>query len=435
MATVGPTVPASTNVAARAPHRHLAWGVVMAGAAALLALGIVAYAYEYRQGMIVTGMRDLGVMGGAPWGLYIAFVVYFIGVSFAGITVAALIRLLHLTQLRTVARMAELLTVVSLLLGALLIVADLGQPLRGVVNLLRYARPQSPFFGTFTLVVAGYLFASLVYFYLDSRQDAAILAARDGRLRWLHRLVAAGYTDTPAERARHERTSFWLAIGIVPLLVIAHSTLGFVFGLQVGRPGWFSALQAPGFVVLAGVSGIGVLIMLAALVRRIVHRPDRLHLAVFAWLGRLLLGLVLVYLYFTVVELLTATYAAAPAEQRVTSEVFGGGYAWMYWGAVGLLVLAAAALLWQAVTGRWSIGVLVACGLAVNLAAIGKRYLIVVPSQTHGTLLPYAAGSYSPTWVEYSVVLGLFGLGALLVGLYVRLFPMLELHEEVATDA
>ena len=30
---------------------------------------------------------------------------------------------------------------------------------------------------------------------------------------------------------------------------------GLVFGLQVGRPGWYSARQAPGFVVLAEAAG------------------------------------------------------------------------------------------------------------------------------------------------------------------------------------
>ncbi len=56
-------------------------------------------------------------------------------------------------------------------------------------------------------------------------------------------------------------------MSIVPLLVTAHSTLGFVFGLQIGRPGWHSALQAPAFVLLAGVSGVGLLLVLAAVVR------------------------------------------------------------------------------------------------------------------------------------------------------------------------
>jgi molybdopterin-containing oxidoreductase family membrane subunit len=374
-------------------------------------------------------------MAGAPWGLYVALVVYFIGVSFAGITVAAIIRLFHLDRLRPVARMAELLTIVSLVLGAIAILVDLGQPLRGVVNLLLYARPQSPFFGTFTLVLGGYLFASAVYLYLGSRRDASLLKTVPGRLAPVHRFVAAGYEDTPAERGRHRRTSFWLALALIPLLVIAHSTLGFVFGLQIGRPGWYSALQAPAFVVLAGVSGIGLLIVLAAIVRRVTAEEVRLDMEVFAWLGRLMMVMLIVYLYFMVTELLTASYAGADTETAVTTAILSGPYAWIFWTSVALLVFPLVALITQALTRRYSLALLVAAGVAVNLAAIGKRFLIALPSQTHGTLLNYQSGTYSPTWVEYSVVVGLVALGALVIGLFMKFFPIVELPEEVEPDA
>lgn len=412
------------------------WTLFMIGTGAMVVLGLFAYAREFTQGMTVTGMRNVGTMGGASWGLYITFVVYFVGVSFAGITIAAVIRLFNLTHLRPLARMAEVLTVVSLVLGAMAIIVDLGQPLRGIINLLRYARPQSPFFGTFSMVVAGYLFASLVYLWLTSRRDAALLARQDSRLRWLHRLVAAGYRDTEAERERHQKATFWMAINILPMLVVAHSTLGFVFGLQVGRPGWYSALQAPAFVVLAGVSGTGLLIVLAAIVRRHLGRDVGLNTAVFAWLGRFMMILLFVYVYFMVTELLTVTYAGSGHELRVTREILWGEYAWIFWTSVALLVLPLVMLVYQALTKRWHLGWLVASGLAVNLGAIGKRYLIAVPSQTHGTLLPYTEGSYSPSWVEYSVVLGLFALGALAIGTFMKVLPIVELeHEEVALDA
>lgn len=410
------------------------WLLFAAATAVVLGVGVAQYSRQFIQGFVVTGLRDTGTMGGAPWGLYIAFDVYFVGVSFAGITIAALIRLLDLRRLRPVARMAEVLTVVSLILAGLTIIADVGQPIRGLINLFRYARPQSPFFGTFSLVIAGYLFASAVFLYLDGRRDAATLAKTPSRLQWLHRWWAAGYSDTPEERDRHRRSSFWLAIAILPLLVTAHSTLGFVFGLQVGRPGWYSALQAPAFVVLAGVSGLGLLVVLAALVRRTTGERDRLGTEAFSALGRFIMVLLLAYLYFMVVELLTATYQNAEHERRVIDAVLTGDYAWIYWASVALLVVPLAALLWQAITRRWSIGLLVAVGVAVNIAAVGKRFLIVVPSQTKGMLLPYAEGSYAPSGVEYGVIAGLLALGALLIALFMKAFPIMELPKEETVE-
>jgi Ni/Fe-hydrogenase subunit HybB-like protein len=406
------------------------WWLLIVALSGLVALfGIFAYSRHAIEGLVVTGLRDIGTMGGATWGLYITFDVYFVGVSFAGITMAALIRLLNLDYLKPVSRMAELLTITALILAVPTILADLGQPLRGLINLPRYARPQSAFFGTFTLVIAGYLFASLIYFYLDGRRDAAICARVPGRLQRFHRLWAAGYRDTPAERERRSRSSFWLAIAIIPLLITAHSTLGFVFGLQAGRPGWFSTLQAPGFVVMAGVSGIGLLIVIAAIMRHVLGETERLNVPVFRFLGLSLMILSLAYVYFWAVEILTETYAAFHHETALAQARFVGDFAWIFWLSVASLVIPIGLLAWQAYTGRWSIPLLILSGVLVQVAAVLKRFLLVVPSQTHGTLLPYDAGSYTPSWVEISVIIGLVGFGVLLFALFIKVFPIMEVEE------
>ncbi len=434
MTTQAEQLPQAENPPYEIGHLGKGWIILIIALLILAGLGGYAYAQQLTQGEMVTGLRDIGTMAGAPWGIYISFVVYFVGVSFAGITVAVLIRLMNLQHLRPVARMAELLTVVALILGAFCIIIDVGQPGRALVNLFRYARPSSPFFGTFTLVISGYLFASLVYLYLDGRRDAAILAQDPRRLQGFYRLWAAGYTDTPAEQARHQQTTFWLAIAILPLLIVAHSTLGFVFGLQVGRPGWFGTLQAPGFVALAGISGLGMLIIIAAILRRVLKLEKQLAMDVFKWLGNFLMILIAIYLYFMVVEWLTNSYAASQHEGQLTNALLFGEYAGIFWLSVIFLIIPFILLAWQYLSRGYSLPLVVLSGVLVNLAAIGKRYLIVVPSQTHGTLLPYLPGSYSPTWVELSIILGLFALGTLLYVLFMKLFPIVQLTktEEVS---
>jgi molybdopterin-containing oxidoreductase family membrane subunit len=396
---------------------------------AVVGFGIFAYSRQLTEGAIVTGMRDVGTMGGVPWGLYIVFLIFFVGVSFAGITVAALIRLLNLEQLRPIARMAELLTVISLVLAAFTVVADLGQPLRGIVNLFQYARPMSALFGTFSLVIAGYLFASLVYMYLDSRRDAALYARQPGKLQWFYRLLAAGYKDTAEERKRHRRVTWALALTIVPVLIIAHSTLGLIFGIQVGRPGWFSALQAPAFVMLAGVSGMGCIIIVTAIFRSVYRFKEQLPLQTFAWLANFTWVVTGGYIYLIIVEVLQATYAAATLEATLTQEIMSGSYAWLFWSSVGLILISFVILFGQFLRQRYNIPLIVIAGVLLNVAAIGKRYLIVLPSQTHGSLLPYSFGTYSATWVEYSVILGLFALGTLAYMAFIRVFPIIETQE------
>ena len=406
------------------------WVAVAGLSLAVVALGVFAFARQLIEGEVVTGLRNIGSMGGATWGLYVAFIIYFGGVSFAGITLVALIRLFNLERLRSIERMSLVLAVISIILAALSVLVDLGQPFRALINLPLYGRPMSPFFGTFTVVISGYLFAGLVYLYLNGRRDASICAERsEGARQKFYRLWAAGYRDTPAERQRHQRATFWLAIAILPLLVLATSTLGFVFGLQASRPGWYGALQAPGFVVLAGVSGVGHIIVLAAILRRVLRAEDQLNPQVFQWLSNILMILTVIYLYFWAAEWLTTTYAGHHHDVALSNALLTGEYAWLFWLSVGSLVVAFLLLARQFLTAQYSLGAMVFSGVLANVAAIGKRILIVVPSQTHGTLLPYGTGVYSPTWVEYSVVLGLLALGALLYTLFIKVFPIIEIPQ------
>ncbi len=81
-----------------------AWRLFFLAMFLIAGFGLFAYWRETSQGMVVTGMRNVGTQGGATWGLYISMVVYFVGVSFAGITVAALIRSFDLKSLRLCAR-------------------------------------------------------------------------------------------------------------------------------------------------------------------------------------------------------------------------------------------------------------------------------------------------------------------------------------------
>ena len=417
------------------PAATAGWYVLVVLALSLIGLAVYAYSVQYRNGYIVTNMRDPG-RGGAAWGLYIAMDVYFVGVSFAGITVASIARLFKLDVLEPVTRLAELLTISALLAGACVVVADLGRPGHGLFELPSLARPSSPFFGTFTLVVAGYLFSSLVAFFLTGRRDAATMV-RIGPtpLRWFYRGWASGYRFTEEEHARHGRTTFWLAITILPLLVTAHSTLGFIFGIQAGRPGWYSALQAPGFLVLAGASGTGMLILAAVILRRMLRLRAQIPDAAIHWLGSFLWILALVYLYFTVVEELTATYAGPHMDRHVAHAIVTGRYSMSFWVYVGTMFLGFAIPFVQYLRARPSVtGIAIAAAL-VNVAALVKRLLIVVPSQTHGSYLALHDGTYTPSWIEWSIMAGAASLVLLIILVFARIFPLAHGHQpELARD-
>lgn len=400
------------------------WYLLVGLSAIALLIGVYCFWYQDHYHFITTGLRNLG-FGGAPWGMHVGFYVIFVGISFAGITIATLTRLFEIKVLEPITRLAQIVTITVLVGGSAAIIADLGRPFDGLIKLPRYARPESPFYGTFTLVVAGYLFSSLVYFFLTGRADAARMSRRGPRpLRLFYRIWASGYRDTPDERRRHRRTTFWLAVTMLPLLMVAHSTLGFIFGLQAGRPGWYSALQAPAFVVLADISGTGALILVALGMRKLFGLGQAIPDSALRWLGNFMWILAAIYLYLMVAEELTAVYAGPAADRDVAHSVVSGPYARYFW--ITVISLGACFLIPFVMFARKrvSMGWLALASAGGIIGAVTKRLLIIVPSQTHGAQIQLEPGVYAPTWVEYGFVVGLGGLIALAMLMIARFFPL-----------
>src|SRR3990172_11389669 len=111
-------------------------------------------------------------------------------------------------------------------------------------------------------------------------------------------------------------------------------------------------------------------------------------------------------------------------------QLFLGQFAGFYWFYfLGGLVVPAllVALPWS----RNVRGIVVAAVL-VTAAMWVERYFIVVAG-FRVPLMPYEPSVYAPTWVELSVVAAGFALFALLITLFVKVFPILAVWE-VAED-
>lgn len=405
----------------------LAWFATCAVLVCIVALGAFGYAQQRLHGDVVTGLRTLAE-GGAAWGVYICCDVIFVGFAFACLTLTAVTRLFRIRTLWPLSRIAEVLAVASLSLAGLCVIADLGRPLHGLIYLPKFARTGSPFFGTFTLIMGAGLSAAALYLLLDGRADAAWCARHATRTRPVYRLLALGYQDSSAERRRHRQVSFWLSMVLLPLMLVAYSTLGLVFGIQGGRPGWYGALQAPSFVVLAAASGLGVVLVVAALARRTLDLARELPDVAFRWLGNALGILVLVYMYLLGVEELTARYTPSQAQARLSHALSQGDFARPFWFMIACFTVALVFLFVRGLTRRTNAFDAAFAGLLVNAGALLKRFLVVVPSQTHGSLLEWPSRGYMPSWVEWSVVAGALALGTLMVLVYAKVFPIVPLQ-------
>lgn len=152
----------------RAPSR--AFRIATVVLAALVLLAVVAWIVQLRDGMGVAGYTDRSF-----WAIYIADVVAFIGVSYGGAVVSAILMLAGASWRAPLVRIAEGVALVTVIVGAAYIIPHLGRPDR-LIGMITHANTSSPVFWDMVAILT-YLVATVVFFVLPLIPDTATLLA------------------------------------------------------------------------------------------------------------------------------------------------------------------------------------------------------------------------------------------------------------------
>jgi len=409
----------------KAPVQPGAWGIrgrlLVAALAAVVIWGILAWVWQLKHGLAVTGLNDR-----VSWGFYLTNFVFFIGISHAGTLVSAILRLSHAEWRRPITRLAEMITVVALVVGAGMVVVDMGRPDR-LQYVIMYPHLRSPILWD-VLSIGTYIAGSLLYLYLPLVPDLAIL--RDGhvggRIRQrLYSVLALRWHGGPEQRRLIGRAIGIMAVVIVPVAISVHTVVSWIFGMTL-RSGWNSTIFGPYFVVGAIFSGIAGIIVVMAIFRRVYHLEEFITEKHFRYLASLLLVLGLLYAYFTLSEYATVGYKMQVGDASLLSALLTGRYAPYFWtfAILGMVVPIVLLALPRTRTIRW----IVTAAVLVNLGMWLKRFVIVIPSMAL-PLMPYEWGTYRPTWVEWSITAAGFAGFALVFMIFARIFPVISVWE------
>ncbi|MBI3567072.1 MAG: polysulfide reductase NrfD [Gemmatimonadetes bacterium] len=398
---------------------------------AVIALGAVAWVVQLVYGLRVTDMRNY-----VSWGVYMTNFVFFIGISHAGTLISAILRVTDAGWRRPITRMAEAITCIALLIGASMVMIDMGRPDR-LLNVIIHGRFQSPILWDLVSVTT-YLTGSFLYLYVAMIPDMPILAAharsmgRSPRLVRLYEIMALGYRESPEHRRLLARALGAMAVIIIPVAISVHTVVSWVFGMTL-RPGWHSTIFGPYFVIGAIFSGTAAIITAMVLFRKAYRLERYLRPEHFHKLAKILLALSLLYAYFTLSEYLTTWYGGAETDSRLLDLLAGRGPVgttfWL-WAAFGLFIPIGLLLF----PSRRSIGSILTASVLINIGMWVKRYLIIVPTLQTTFLPAEAAGihpHYFPSLVELTITLGAVAAFLLLFTLFSRVFPILSIWETV----
>jgi molybdopterin-containing oxidoreductase family membrane subunit len=415
------------------PLMHTSWKFycLVAFFGAIVATAAAAWLTQTYQGFGVTGIR-----WPVYWGFYVTSFVFWIGISHAGTLISAILRLVNAGWRRPVTRVAEVITVFALMIGALFPIIHLGRPWLAFwlfpypSERLIWPNFRSPLVWDF-FAINTYLTGSVLFLLLPMIPDFAIVRDKStGMRRWIYSKLAVGWRGTPKQWHRLETAMAIMAVVILPVAVSVHTIVSFDFSMAP-VPMWQSTVFGPYFVAGAIFSGIAGLVIAMAVLRKLLHLENYLLPVHFENLGKLLLVMALLWGYFVFNERLVTYYGNEPAEMSVFWQTQRADFAPLYWTMVVCNFVLPLVLMgiryFRTITGC----VIASIGVVIGMWL--ERFLIIVPSLGH-KYLPYSYGTYRPQPVEIIVAAATFAAMALLYVLFAKVVPIISIWEMKAGD-
>ena len=264
--------------------------VVGSGAIALVGIGV--YVYQLLFGLGITGMNN-----STSWGLYLTCFMFFVGLSAGGLIVASSASIFGIKKYKAVALPAVILSLVCICCAGICVLVDLGgiQRIWRMFTGLNFLSPLA----WDMIVITCYLVINLVYLYFMCSRKA-----------------------DPAKVAVVSRFA-------LPVAILVHSVTAWIFGLEVAREAWHTAILAPIFVASALDSGLALLVLalLGLRARGVFETTDELLTS----LAGLLCTCIAVDAYFIGCEILTTAYNGTEGGMAVINTLLFGGTAPFFW--------------------------------------------------------------------------------------------------------
>jgi molybdopterin-containing oxidoreductase family membrane subunit len=396
-------------------------------------LGIYGLIQQIDKGHIVTGMRDNVV-----WGFYIVNFIFFMGLSYSGALISGVLHLFNTGWRKPVIRMAELITVISLIIGPFFIFFCIGR-LDRLYFLFIYPRIQSPITWDVIAIITD-LFGCFIYLYLSFVEDFAILRDYDGLnvppwKRKFYKILSLGYDGSPRQKKLLSNARTIMSVMIIAIAIIVYSVLAWIFGVTL-QPGWHSTIFGPYFVIAAVFSGTGLLIILMWIFRRIYHLEEYITKRHFVNVGVLLTVIAAFYGYFTFSDYLTKWYGSIKMDSILIDKLFNEYYLlFIFANYIGILL---PAIIIAFPKFRTIPNITVAAAIAV-LALWVNRYIIVIPTletpflPVQDTRIDWI--KYSPTWIEWSLTLAGVSVFVMLFMLISKIAPIVSISEMQQQDS
>ncbi len=392
-------------------------------------IGTFAYIRQLSRGLIVTSMRDY-----ASWGIYISNFVFFVAISLVGSLITAVLRLTNVHWSTPLTRIAEIIAVSAITFASIIIIVDMGRPDR-FYNLFLHGRLQSPIIWD-VIVITTYFFISLLLLYFPLLPDFNIMlqAKKEAgnRLNKMYAFLGSFWKNTPKQIKISRRSINILSITIIPVAFAIHTVTSWLFATTY-RPGWDSTNFGAYFISGAFLVGAGA-VLVAMYIFRVAYKLEKyITLSHFDRMGKIVVMLALLYMYFNVNEFLVPAFKMKKTDADHLLGLFTGEYAGVFWFAISTSMFLPILILVNRKGRRPFPGFI--AGSLVVVGSWFKRYLIVTPTLLHPFLpmrdVPASYRHYFPSWEEWAIAAGSLAGMVLIITFFARIFPIIPIQETI----
>ncbi len=374
--------------------------------------GLTGVFFVFRDGLQVTGLSNK-----VPWGLWISIDLSSIALGGSAFVFGAIIYLLKIRRFESIGKLAVLLGFLGYSTAGMVLLMDLGQPLR-FWHPIVYWQPHSLLW-EITMCVVLYLTVLLAELIpvvtehsnftrhpLQERFPILKTIAKYARLAsvWLHKAGPA------------------LAIIGMTLSLLHQASLGATYSVLYGRGVWFNQSAPTQFVFSAMSGGISLLFILSVFVFRVM-RPGLVDDDSFYDVARLAGGVTLLLTYLRFWDWAVTNYYSFDQQISLQTSLLDtvAPYSNTFWFGQALLPTIAGVILLNA-KGIKNFRYLMAAAVIPVFATVLTRwnynFVGLIAATTYDPYTPVVLlYSYTPTWVEFAV-------GTLVISYWLMMFSL-----------
>ena len=390
-------------------------------------------------GLGLTFYYGIGMWGNnipVGWAFDITNFVFWVGIGHAGTLISAILFLLRQKWRTGIARFAEGMTIFAVMTAGLFPLIHVGRPWLAAY-LFPYPNQHSIWVNFDSpllwdvFAVSTYFIVSLIFWYVGLIPDFATLRERtNNKIKKItYSIFGLGWRFSNKHWQHYEMVYLILAGFATPLVLSVHTIVSFDFAVSI-MPGWHATIFPPYFVAGAVFSGFAMVQNVLIIVRKIFNYEHIITLDTLEKMNKIMLltGSMVGYAY--AMEFFIAWYSGLPIERFTFINRAFGSYAWAYWVMISCNVISPQLFWFKKI--RRTIPVMFIIAIFVNIGMWFERFVIIVSSLSRD-FLPSSWHLYTPTYVDFMILIGSFGFFFTWLLLFTKALPVVSMAEVKAT--